>query len=53
VEAEWIQICRSGILPAVHDDPFDRLLAAHAIEEGATILSPDDPLSALGAARLW
>jgi PIN domain nuclease of toxin-antitoxin system len=46
-------IYRSGELPGVHDDPFDRLLAAHAIEVGATLISPDVPLSALGAARLW
>ena len=43
----------SGELPPVHADPFDRLLAAHAIVEGLTILSPDEPLSLLGAARLW
>ena len=46
-------IFRAGDLPLVHADPFDRLLAAHAIESGLTILSPDTPLSALGAARLW
>jgi PIN domain nuclease of toxin-antitoxin system len=46
-------IYRSGRLPAGHDDPFDRLLAAHAIESGSTILSPDSPLSTLGAARIW
>ena len=46
-------IFRSGQLPGGHEDPFDRLLAAHAIEAGATLLSPDAPLSALGAARVW
>jgi PIN domain nuclease of toxin-antitoxin system len=46
-------IYRSGNLPDGHDDPFDRLLAAHAIESGSTLLSPDTPLSLLGAARLW
>ncbi len=44
---------RSGELPRVHPDPFDRLLAAQAIEGGMTLLSPDAPLSLLGAARLW
>ncbi len=44
---------RSGELPRVHSDPFDRLLAAHAIEEGMTVLSPDPPLSILGASRVW
>jgi PIN domain nuclease of toxin-antitoxin system len=46
-------IYRSGNLPDGHDDPFDRLIAAHAIESGSTLLSPDTPLSMLGAARLW
>lgn len=46
-------IYRSGQLSDAHEDPFDRLLAAHAIECGATVLSPDAQLSALGAARLW
>ncbi len=46
-------IFRSGELPRVHADPFDRLLAAQAIEAGMTILSPDTPLSLLGASRIW
>jgi PIN domain nuclease of toxin-antitoxin system len=46
-------IYRSGKLPNGHDDPFDRLIAAHAIESCSTLLSPDTPLSLLGAARLW
>ena len=46
-------IYRSGNLPDGHDDPFDRLIAAHAIESGSTLLSPDTPLSLVGAARLW
>jgi PIN domain nuclease of toxin-antitoxin system len=36
-----------------HSDPFDRMLAAQAIDAGMTILSPDAPLSGLGASRLW
>lgn len=46
-------IYRSGELPRVHADPFDRLLAAQAIEAGMTLLSPDTPLSLLGASRVW
>lgn len=46
-------IYRSGMLQAGHDDPFDRLIAAHAIEAGSTILSPDTPLGFLGASRIW
>jgi PIN domain nuclease of toxin-antitoxin system len=44
---------RSGELPRMHPDPFDRLLAAQAIEAGMTLLSPDTPLSLLGASRVW
>lgn len=40
-------------LPPVHPDPFDRLIAAQAIENQFTILSPDRPLSLLGANRVW
>ena len=42
-------IFRSGELPPVHRDPFDRLLAAQAIEADMTILSPDTPFLSLGA----
>ncbi len=40
-------------LPLIHTDPFDRLIAAQAIENDLTILSPDKPLSLLGAKRIW
>lgn len=46
-------IHRSGELPRVHADPFDRLLAAQSIVHKMTLLSPDAPLSLLGASRLW
>lgn len=46
-------IYRSGTLSGIHNDPFDRLIAAHAIESGSTLLSPDTPLGLLGASRIW
>jgi PIN domain nuclease of toxin-antitoxin system len=46
-------IYRSGCLPNGHEDSFDRLIAAHAIESGSTVISPDAPLSVLGASRIW
>lgn len=46
-------IFRSGELPKTHMDPFDRLLAAQALGEQLTLVSPDMPLSLLGAARVW
>jgi PIN domain nuclease of toxin-antitoxin system len=46
-------IYRSGKLPDVHRDPFDRLIAAHAMQAGCTVISPDPQLGLLGASRLW
>ncbi|MFM7182410.1 MAG: type II toxin-antitoxin system VapC family toxin [Verrucomicrobiales bacterium] len=46
-------IYRAGTLPGSHADPFDRLIAAHSIESGSTLLSPDEPLGWLGASRIW
>jgi len=44
---------RSGELPAIHRDPFDRLLCAQAIVHGFTVLTPHPPFQRLGAATLW
>lgn len=46
-------VYRSEELQDTHRDPFDRLLAAQTIESGMTIISPDAPLSTLGAQRVW
>jgi PIN domain nuclease of toxin-antitoxin system len=43
----------AGSIPAEHRDPFDRMLAAQAIVEGLTLVSPDPAFDALGARRLW
>lgn len=44
---------RSGELPAIHHDPFDRLLCAQAIVHDFTVLTPDAPFRRLGASTLW
>lgn len=44
---------RSGELPAIHRDPFDRLLCAQAIVHDCTVLTPDPPFQRLGATTLW
>ena len=44
---------RAGLLPGPHRDPFDRLLAAQAIEEGLQLATVDAKLSGLGASILW
>ena len=43
----------SGELPRVHSDPFDRLIAAESIHRRMSVITPDEPFSALGAQRLW
>jgi len=40
-------------LPLVHTDPFDRLLAAQAQCERASIVSADAVFDAYGIARVW
>jgi PIN domain nuclease of toxin-antitoxin system len=42
-----------GRLPALHRDPFDRLLAAQAIVHGLTILTPDPLLAQYPARTIW
>jgi PIN domain nuclease of toxin-antitoxin system len=40
-------------LPPLHRDPFDRLLVAQAMVEGATLLSRDAQLAAYDVPVLW
>jgi PIN domain nuclease of toxin-antitoxin system len=40
-------------LPAVHRDPFDRLLVAQAINKGLTILTPDRFFMNYGVPVIW
>jgi PIN domain nuclease of toxin-antitoxin system len=46
-------VCRVATLPFHHRDPFDRLLAAQAIEEGLTVVSRDRVFRAYGVRRIW
>ena len=46
-------VARAGALPFHHRDPFDRLLAAQALEEGLTVVSADPVFRRYGAKRLW
>jgi PIN domain nuclease of toxin-antitoxin system len=48
-----MQVIRSGRLPWYHRDPFDRLLAAQALELGWSLLSKDAIFDAYGVRRLW
>lgn len=40
-------------LPALHNDPFDRMLVCQSIVHGMTILTPDKLLSAYPARTIW
>lgn len=40
-------------LPALHSDPFDRMLIAQAIVHGMTILTPDPQIEQYAARVLW
>jgi PIN domain nuclease of toxin-antitoxin system len=44
---------RVSRLPFHHRDPFDRLLAAQALEEELTIVSADRIFKRYGIARVW
>ncbi len=44
---------RSTELPSHHRDPFDRLLAAQALEEGLKLLTPDNSLHQYPVAVIW
>lgn len=46
-------VTRIESLPFIHRDPFDRILAAQAVVEGLTVLSPDSRFSDYGAQRIW
>ena len=40
-------------LPLHHNDPFDRLLVAQALVEGATLVTHDRAFAPYGVALLW
>ena len=44
---------KSGELPLVHADPFDRLLAAQALVDDFKFISPDLPFRAFTVDCLW
>ena len=43
----------AGSLDSPHRDPFDRILAAQAIVEGAQLVTADRAMHGLGASILW
>jgi len=44
---------RSGRLPKLHKDPFDRMLVCQSIEHGLTILTPDAHITQYPVRAVW
>ncbi|MCJ9674110.1 MULTISPECIES: type II toxin-antitoxin system VapC family toxin [unclassified Neorhizobium] len=44
---------RSVLLPGIHQDPFDRILAAQAIIEDMALISIDEKMAPLGVITRW
>jgi PIN domain nuclease of toxin-antitoxin system len=53
LEIGFRQIMGSAALPWRHRDPFDRLLAAQALEEKVSIVSRDAVFDTYGLKRIW
>ena len=51
IEAE--SALRAGRLIADHGDPFDRMIAAHALAMDIPVLSTDTKLDLFGVRRIW
>jgi len=47
------QVIRSGRLPSHHRDPFDRLLAAQALDLRIPLISRDKVFDIYGVQRIW
>lgn len=50
---DFRHVARVASLPFHHRDPFDRLLAAQALEEGLTIISAEGVFRKYGIPRIW
>lgn len=50
---ELAHVARVADLPFHHRDPFDRLLAAQALEEAVPIVSADTVFRHYGVTRIW
>jgi PIN domain nuclease of toxin-antitoxin system len=53
LQAEVSHVIRAGFLPLHHRDPFDRLLAAQALELAIPIVSRDPIFDRYGVQRIW
>lgn len=46
-------VLQLGRLPVLHRDPFDRMLLCQAIEEGLTVVTPDQQLRQYPVRTAW
>jgi PIN domain nuclease of toxin-antitoxin system len=46
-------IYHATALPAVHKDPFDRVIAADALQRNLTVVTPDKPFQDYGCKVVW
>lgn len=53
LEIDFRHVARVATLPFHHRDPFDRLLAAQAMEERCSIVSKDPVFRRYGVKRIW
>lgn len=53
LNAEVEHVIRAGMLPLHHRDPFDRLMAAQALELRVPIISRDRIFDLYGVKRIW
>jgi PIN domain nuclease of toxin-antitoxin system len=53
LETSTKQVIESGRLPPHHKDPFDRLLAAQALDLRVPIVSSNDVFDRYGVRRIW
>jgi PIN domain nuclease of toxin-antitoxin system len=53
LEITFRQVAATAALPWHHRDPFDRLLAAQALEQKVSIVSRDGIFDAYGLKRTW
>ena len=50
---ETADVARLEQLPALHQDPFDRLLICQAIEHGLAIITPDEHIRRYPVKTVW
>jgi PIN domain nuclease of toxin-antitoxin system len=53
LDVSAIAAVRAGLLPSEHRDPFDRLIAAQALDLGATVATSDSAFQELGVTVVW